>query len=172
MASQGFITVLVIVVVLFVVLLWNQSQSAQSQPQSAGQDSGTQESFARYPRIAACELNAACMWDASRQVTMNNGLEGVCTSHGIACPAFGKDHIRALDRGLSPVTISNIYRAIRQAEQAKKARGHGKMVPAGNVERFGRGVYSDVRCIDAETGEHMENCHCPSCGSGTAYSGP
>ena len=63
------------------------------------------ENFTRYTGIPypnMCEFNEDCMWDTARWVQLSNGMEGVCTLHGIACPAFSKDHEYARTRGLSP----------------------------------------------------------------------
>jgi len=47
-----------------------------------------------YPE--SCEFQKDCLWDTARWVQLSNGMEGVCTLHGIACPAFSKDHYRAM----------------------------------------------------------------------------
>lgn len=72
------------------------------------------EKFNKYtttPYPNSCEFNEECMWDTARWVQMSNGMEGVCTLHGIACPAFSKNHVAASVRGLSPTMIDNNYYA-------------------------------------------------------------
>jgi hypothetical protein len=49
------------------------------------------ENFQRFggPSLEnACEFNEECLFDNSRTIEMSNGMEGVCTTHGLACPSF------------------------------------------------------------------------------------
>ena len=70
------------------------------------------ENYSSKPLDNACEYNEACLWDTARWVQMKNGMEGVCTLHGIACPAFSKDHSRSIWQGLSPPMVDNEYNFI------------------------------------------------------------
>ncbi|MDX1471587.1 MAG: hypothetical protein R3213_08840, partial [Flavobacteriaceae bacterium] len=56
-----------------------------------------------------CEFQPACLWDTGRWVQLSNGMEGICTLHGIACPAFSKNHDRSRDLGMSPTMTGNRY---------------------------------------------------------------
>jgi len=70
------------------------------------------EPFNRYttpPYPNMCEFNEECMWDVARTVQLSNGMEGVCTLHGIACPSFSKDNASAMTAGLSPTMVDNDY---------------------------------------------------------------
>ena len=72
----------------------------------------TLDSFTRFdgpPYTSSCEFQPACLWDTARWVQLSNGMSGVCTLHGIACPAFSKDHDRVRNMGLSPTTVSDNY---------------------------------------------------------------
>lgn len=65
----------------------------------------------------ACEFQPACLWDTARWVRLSNGEEGVCTLHGMACPAFSKDHDRGRRMGLSPDMVDDMYmRRVTQKE--------------------------------------------------------
>jgi len=69
----------------------------------------SREHFTRYtgvPYPNMCEFNRDCLWDTARWVQLSNGMEGVCTLHGIACPAFSKNHVEASTVGLSPDMVS------------------------------------------------------------------
>jgi len=48
------------------------------------------ESFSRFGGNLsnACEFNHECLWDNARTIGLSNGMEGVCTTHGLACPSF------------------------------------------------------------------------------------
>lgn len=56
-----------------------------------------------------CEFKPECLWDTARWVQLSNGMEGVCTLHGIACPAFSKDHDHARNTGLTPNMVDERY---------------------------------------------------------------
>lgn len=59
--------------------------------------------------VNACEYNDACRWDVGRTVQLSNGMEGVCTLNGLACPSFSKDHDRAQYAGMSPTMVDAYY---------------------------------------------------------------
>lgn len=44
--------------------------------------------FAGPPLINACEFQRECLYDNARTIQLSNGMEGVCTNHGLACPSF------------------------------------------------------------------------------------
>ncbi len=91
--------------VIFIVLLFFASSCSMRCPNK-------EESYTRYsgtPLVSECEFQPACLWDTARWVQLSNGMEGVCTLHGIACPAFSKDHDRARNAGLSPTMVSDRY---------------------------------------------------------------
>ncbi len=70
------------------------------------------EGFNRYvtpPYPNMCEFNEECMWDTARTVQLSNGMEGVCTLHGIACPSFSKDNVSSRNFELSPTMVDNDY---------------------------------------------------------------
>ena len=70
------------------------------------------EGFNRYdalPYQYECEFQPDCLWDTARWVQMSNGMEGVCTLQGLACPAFSKDHDTSRYMGLSPTMVSDNY---------------------------------------------------------------
>jgi hypothetical protein len=48
------------------------------------------ESFSRFGDNLsnACEFNRECLFDNARTIGLSNGMEGVCTTHGLACPSF------------------------------------------------------------------------------------
>lgn len=72
------------------------------------------ERFNRYitaPYPNMCEFNEECMWDTARTVQLSNGMEGVCTLHGIACPSFSKDNSAARTAGVSPTMVDANYYA-------------------------------------------------------------
>lgn len=97
------------------------------------------EKFTRYntpPYIDSCEFQPACLWDTARWVQLSNGMEGVCTLHGIACPAFSKDHDRARNMGLSPDMVDDRY--MRHLHQRKRMKGYYN---EGYMEDFGLGMY-------------------------------
>lgn len=73
--------------------------------------------FTKYPLRSYCELSEPCLWDSARQVTLSNGMEGVCTSHGIACPSFSKDHDRSMVTGMTPDMVSSLYQQIHEVEK-------------------------------------------------------
>jgi len=114
--------VLLLCGVIFLVLLYLVSSCSMK---CSGTDSS--ENYIRYgglPYVSMCEIQPACLWDTARWVQLSNGMEGVCTLHGIACPAFSKDHDRARNMGLSPSMVSDRYMAelaLRQkAKQTKE----------------------------------------------------
>lgn len=104
----------VILALLLIILFTKTPASDQSG------DVDTYLRFVKDPLRDYCELNEACLWDSSRQVSLSNGMEGVCTSQGIACPSFSKDHSKALDAGLPPVVLGSLYQAIQKAEEELK----------------------------------------------------
>jgi hypothetical protein len=83
----------------------------------SGPEKDTFLKFNKYPLRSYCELSEPCLWDSSRQVTLSNGMEGVCTSHGIACPSFSKDHNKTNFAGLTPDMVSSLYQQIHDAER-------------------------------------------------------
>lgn len=67
----------------------------------------SKEDFQRFggPSLAnACEFNRECLYDNARTIGMSNGMEGVCTTHGLACPSFmlSQNQYLGNDRPLSP----------------------------------------------------------------------
>ena len=101
--TQTLILIVVGMVILGVVLLW-------------GTPSEKYNRFGGPPYVNMCEFQPACLWDTARWVQLSNGMEGVCTLHGLACPAFSKDHDSARNAGLSPTMVSNRYmNRIREA---------------------------------------------------------
>ncbi len=78
---KGVIVILVLFVI-FIVLICG---------------TGPKENFNRYNSLAysypgACEFQPDCLYDTARWIQLSNGMEGVCTLNGTACPAFSKDH--------------------------------------------------------------------------------
>lgn len=86
----------VFAIILFVVFI--RSCSTPSEPYL--KDGGI-------PYVDGCEFQPACLYDTARWVSLSNGQEGVCTLHGLACPAFSKDHNRARNMGLSPAMVGD-----------------------------------------------------------------
>ena len=91
--------------VIFLVLLFLISSC--SMKCSKENSSEGYNRFDDLPYVNMCEFQPACLWDTARWVQLSNGMEGVCTLHGIACPAFSKDHDRSRNMGLSPDMVSN-----------------------------------------------------------------
>ena len=59
------------------------------------------------PLAYSCEFQPACLWDTARWVQLSNGMQGVCTLHGIACPSFSTDHDRNRFKSKSPTMVSS-----------------------------------------------------------------
>ena len=58
----------------------------------------------RFSRLAyknSCEFQPACLYDTARWVQLSNGMEGVCTLNGMACPAFSKNHSKTNRRAFA-----------------------------------------------------------------------
>ena len=77
----------------------------------SGTDSEGYNRFSGLPYVSMCEFQPACLWDTARWVQLSNGMEGVCTLHGIACPAFSNDNDRSRNMGFSPTMVSDRYMA-------------------------------------------------------------
>nr|QBK86602.1 MAG: hypothetical protein LCMAC102_03970 [Marseillevirus LCMAC102] len=101
MSNQG---TLLLCVVIFLVILFFISSSCSSDEKYANR-------FGGLAYRDECEFQPACLWDTARWVQLSNGMEGVCTLHGKACPAFSKDHDRARYVGKSPDMVDDIYNA-------------------------------------------------------------
>jgi hypothetical protein len=70
------------------------------------------DKFVRFggpPFTSSCEFQPACLWDTARWVQLSNGMEGVCTLNGLACPSFSQDHDRIRTMGLSPTMVDDEY---------------------------------------------------------------
>ena len=48
--------------------------------------------------MQGCEFNQDCFTNNVKWTNLSNGMEGVCTQGGIACPAFSKDHYDEMKR--------------------------------------------------------------------------
>jgi len=73
----------------------------------------TKESFQRFggpPMVYSCEFNRECLYDNARTIAMSNGMEGVCTTHGLACPSFMLDQNQFFgnDNSVTPDEYQNI----------------------------------------------------------------
>ncbi len=99
---------LLLCVVIFLVVLFFISSCSLS-CNSKGE--GYANRFGGLAYRDECEFQPACLWDTARWVQLSNGMEGVCTLHGKACPAFSKDHDRARYVGKSPDMVDDIYNA-------------------------------------------------------------
>lgn len=88
------IGLLILAVVVVVGLLWHKEGYRR---------------YSQYPLAGSCEFQPACLYDTARWVQLSNGMEGVCTLHGLACPAFSKDHDAARNMGLSPTMVDDRY---------------------------------------------------------------
>ena len=73
------------------------------------QKHSSREGYSLAPNAAGCEFQEPCLWDTARWVTMNDGTQGVCTLHGMACPAFSMNHSRTKYLGRSPSAIDRDY---------------------------------------------------------------
>lgn len=70
------IILVIVLVVLFVIVMKNVF---------------FKENFQRFggpPLVNACEFQPECLYDNARTIGLSNGMEGVCTTHGLACPSF------------------------------------------------------------------------------------
>jgi hypothetical protein len=109
MKNSVFIILIVIAIAIGICVYMSKSEKY------AGRFSG--------PYANACEFNTACMWDTARTVQMKNGMEGVCTLNGMACPAFGKDHERARYAGKSPTMVDMLYSAMTRPHETYTQAG-------------------------------------------------
>ena len=104
---------------LFLVVVWVFSLCLKD-------DGNKEDSYIRYggpPYSSSCEFQPACLWDAARTIQLSNGMAGVCTLHGIACPSFSKDHDRLRYMGLSHIDSTDNYatRTFRTREGFKNS---------------------------------------------------
>lgn len=96
--------ILLLCFLLFLVILFMISSCSMS--------SSEKDSYVRFggpPYTSSCEFQPACLWDTARWIQLSNGMQGVCTLHGIACPSFSTDHDRMRNMGLSPTMVSDRF---------------------------------------------------------------
>jgi hypothetical protein len=62
----------------------------------------------------ACEFNEECLFDNARTIGMSNGMEGVCTTHGLACPSFmlSQNQYLGNNNPLSPSQYKDLMRSL------------------------------------------------------------
>ncbi len=75
----------------------------------SGDESDNYMRFGGPPYTSSCEFQPACLWNTARTVQLSNGMQGVCTLHGIACPSFSLDHDRMRTMGLSSTMVADNY---------------------------------------------------------------
>lgn len=54
------------------------------------------------PLAYACEFRRECLEDNNRSIALTNGMEGVCTMDGLACPSFLLDQNLSYGDSLTP----------------------------------------------------------------------
>lgn len=93
------IYIILLICVVVVLIIWTSCKRSEKYANR----------FSGPAYINECEFNPACLWDIARTVQLSNGMEGVCTLNGVACPAFSKNHDRARWAGKSPTMVDAIY---------------------------------------------------------------
>ena len=91
---------IILCVILFLVIIYLLSGKCKK------------DNYTRYgglPYSESCEFQPACLWDTARTIQLSNGMGGVCTLHGMACPSFSTDHDRQRTMGLTYITDSDNY---------------------------------------------------------------
>lgn len=104
---------IILCVLLFLVIVYLLSGKCNKKCSMDG--------YTRYgglPYSESCEFQPGCLWDAARTIQLSNGMSGVCTLHGIACPSFSTDHDRERTMGLTSIIESDNYidRAVKSME--------------------------------------------------------